>query len=149
MASPRREFRRGTLLPGLHGCLLHHHSNTHTHTDTSACTHTHTAKCKRTHTPSGRQQLRLSKAARAEVWNQAEEEEGTQTRDSERRMSQFVDHGVVSLCGRIRNIPMLELLAVSVGPCIPPSLPSSPSVSQRRYLGQDGGCLGLEVGLTG
>ncbi|XP_059183874.1 nck-associated protein 5-like [Centropristis striata] len=26
-------------------------------------------------------------------------------------MSQFVDHGIVSVCGRIRNVPLLELLA--------------------------------------
>lgn len=84
----------------------------HTHT------HTHTAECKHTHC--GRQQLRLSKAARAEVGNEAEEEEGEQTRTSGRRMSRFVDLAVVTANGRIRNVPLLELLAVSPGPYVPP-----------------------------
>lgn len=66
-------------------------------------------------------------------------------------MSQFADHGIVSVCGRLRNVPLLELLAVSLGPyvspLVPPSLPAlHPS---RRYLGQEAGCLELEVGLTG
>lgn len=55
---------------------------------TTACciispTHTHTVECKHTHMHSGRQQLRLSKAARAEVGNEAEEEEGEQTRKAD------------------------------------------------------------------
>ncbi|KAK5847951.1 hypothetical protein PBY51_017039 [Eleginops maclovinus] len=71
------------------------------------------------------QQLRL-KAVRAEVENEAEEEEGE--RAGGRRMSQFVDHGIVSVCGRIRNDPLLELLAVSLG-----SIRFSPLRSLHRF----------------
>lgn len=86
--------------------------------------------------------------------NQAEEEEGEQTREEDDGMSQFVDHsgGV----GRIRNAPLLELLAVSPGPYVvppntPPPVPTSLRALRppRRYLGQEAGCLELEVGLTG
>lgn len=49
-------------------------------------------------------------------------------------MSEFADHGIVSVSGRIRNVALLELLAVSPGPYapppVPPSLPATPSVEE-------------------
>lgn len=77
---------------------------------------------------------------------------GEQTGARGRRMSHFADRDVASTCRRIQNVPLLELLAVSPGPYVPPPVvpPSLPALhASWRYLGQEAGCLELEVGLTG
>lgn len=79
------------------------------------------------------------------MWNEAEEEQTRGKRDSY-RMSHFVDHGVLSACGRIRNVPLLELLAVSIGlyllsSSIPTALWTPGGIWARRT-----GCQGQEVG---
>jgi len=111
----------------------------HTHT------HTHTTECKRAHT------VRTVAGSSWDSARQLGQKRRTKRKASRRgergcRMSQFADHSVVSVYGRIRNVPLLELLVVSVGPCVFPLHPSFPSVipSAKEVSGAGGKLSGAE-----
>lgn len=60
-------------------------------------------------------------------------------------MSQFTDHSVASVCRRIRNIPLLELLAVSFGSmCLPSSIHPSSNLPVKEVSGTGGRLSGAE-----
>lgn len=103
--------------------------------------HTHIHECKHTHARSGRQQLRLCEAARAEVGNGAEEEEGEQTREKKKGWASSWTTTWCRSAGESETYPCWSCWRwVSVHtftpPTLHPSIPSSPLVRRGGIWGR-------------